>query len=84
MKPDYGIITNIGRSHLENLKNLDGVAKEKSDLFINVKNKGVCLARIDNKYKKLVLKKANGKELKLLSNEKKDIFDLNFEAAFGL
>ena len=82
LKPDYGVITNIGRSHLENLKNLDGVAKEKSDLFINVKNKGVCLARTDNKYKKLISKKAIGKELKLLGNETKDIFDLNFEVAY--
>ena len=32
LKPHIGIITNIGNSHIENLKNLDGVLKVKSEL----------------------------------------------------
>lgn len=32
-QPDYALITNIGDSHLEFLKNRDGVYKEKSALF---------------------------------------------------
>ncbi len=32
-KPDYAILTNIGDSHLEFLKNRQGVYKEKSSLF---------------------------------------------------
>lgn len=32
-KPDYAVITNIGESHLEFLKNLDGVLNEKYTLF---------------------------------------------------
>lgn len=32
-KPDYAVITNIGNSHLEFLKNKKGVLKEKSILF---------------------------------------------------
>ena len=39
--PDYAVITNIGDSHLEFLKNRKGVLKEKSALFIEtIKNKG--------------------------------------------
>ncbi len=37
-KPDYGIITNIMDSHLEFLKNREGVFKEKSALFTVVNN----------------------------------------------
>ena len=37
-QPDYGIITNIGNSHLEFLKNREGVFKEKSALFTVVDN----------------------------------------------
>lgn len=33
LNPTVGVITNIGREHLELLKNLDGVAKEEGELF---------------------------------------------------
>lgn len=39
--PDFGLITNIGSSHLEFLKNEEGVFKEKSDIFHWIKKKGV-------------------------------------------
>jgi UDP-N-acetylmuramoyl-tripeptide--D-alanyl-D-alanine ligase len=53
--PDYGIITNIGSSHLEFLENEQGVFKEKSDLFHWIKNKGVkssFILNIDDPYLK--------------------------------
>ena len=31
--PDIGIVTNIGPAHLEGLGNLEGVSREKGDLF---------------------------------------------------
>ncbi len=37
--PDFGIITNIGKAHLEFFNDEAGVAKEKSDLFKHLKNK---------------------------------------------
>ncbi len=39
-QPDYALITNIGDSHLEFLKNREGVYKEKSALFAVTKNHG--------------------------------------------
>ena len=42
LKPNIGIITNIGHSHLENLKNTEGVLKVKSELISNI-TKGGCL-----------------------------------------
>ena len=40
-KPTHGLITNIGRAHLEGLESLDGVMEVKSELFYYlVKSKG--------------------------------------------
>ena len=48
-EPDYSIITNIGDSHLEFLKDRDGVLKEKSALFIEtIKNNGLVFINNDD------------------------------------
>lgn len=48
-EPDYAMITNIGESHLEFLKNKNGVYKEKSALFdAALKNKGQILVNLDD------------------------------------
>ena len=40
-KPNYGIITNIGKAHLEGFKNIEGVKKTKKELYDYIKiNKG--------------------------------------------
>lgn len=46
--PDIGIITNIGPAHLEGLKSLNGVAEEKGDLFLNMKEGGVAIINRDD------------------------------------
>ena len=38
-EPDHGIITNIGKAHLEGFKNLEGVIKTKSALYHSVSAK---------------------------------------------
>ncbi len=38
--PDFGLITSIGKAHLEEFKDLNGVLKEKSALFDYLKQKG--------------------------------------------
>ena len=38
--PDFGIITSIGKAHLEEFKDLDGVLKEKGTLFDYLRQKG--------------------------------------------
>ena len=84
LKPHHGLITNIGRSHLEFLTNLEGVANEKSELFKNVHKTGFCLVRAHDKFKKILLEKAKGKNLIFLTNDKKGIFDLNFDASIKI
>lgn len=52
-EPDFGIVTNIGREHLEFFKNLDGVAKEEFSLFkylIKKDNRGLCFMNFDDDY----------------------------------
>ena len=39
IKPEIGIITNIGEAHIENFKNLKGIAKAKGEIIDNIKKK---------------------------------------------
>jgi UDP-N-acetylmuramoyl-tripeptide--D-alanyl-D-alanine ligase len=48
-KPNIGVITNIGLSHLEFLKDLKGVAKEKSTLLDNLAKPAIALLNADDK-----------------------------------
>jgi len=81
LKPNIGVITNIGISHLEGLKSIDGVFEEKTDLFSFVSSNGTCLIRAKNEY----LEKAKGKVKKrkkiFLTIKETQSFDQNFEMA---
>lgn len=47
--PDYGIITNVGKAHLEGFGNFDGVIKTKTELYQHLKDKnGVVFVNKDN------------------------------------
>ena len=48
IKPDVGIITNIGNSHLEELKNTNGVLKVKSEIITHIKKNGFLVVPNDN------------------------------------
>jgi UDP-N-acetylmuramoyl-tripeptide--D-alanyl-D-alanine ligase len=62
LKPSVGVITNIGNSHLENLKNTEGVLNVKSELVSNIKHNGF-----------LVVPNENAKHLKFWRNIRNDI-----------
>ncbi len=49
-KPNYGLITNIGQGHIEFLHNIEGVAKEKRELFDNLTKDGTAFINYDDKY----------------------------------
>ena len=49
-RPNIGVLTNIGSSHLEFLKNLKGVLKEKSGLLDNLAKPAVALLNTDDRY----------------------------------
>ena len=48
LKPDIGIITNIGNSHLEELKNTNGVLRVKSEIITHIKKNGFLVVPNDN------------------------------------
>ncbi|OGU77066.1 MAG: hypothetical protein A2W11_07585 [Ignavibacteria bacterium RBG_16_35_7] len=63
-QPDYAIITNIGNSHLEFLKNRKGVFEEKAELFnVAESNKGTLFINNDD----LILFNANKKYKKRIT-----------------
>lgn len=48
VNPTHGIITNIGKEHLEYLKNIGEVAKEESEVFNYLKNNGTVFVNADD------------------------------------
>lgn len=81
LKPNIGVITNIGNSHLEGLKNINGVLEEKTDLFSYVSSNGTCLIRAKGDH--LVKAKEKIKKRKKIFLRPKDSssFDQNLEMA---
>ena len=49
IKPNIGIITHIGHSHLEGLNSVNGVLRVKSELIKNIKKDGIAIVP-DGKY----------------------------------
>ncbi len=47
VQPNFGIITNIGPAHLEYLRNLSGVYKEKVNLLKNLKSPKIAILNAD-------------------------------------
>ena len=41
IKPHIGVITNIGQAHIENFKNIQGVAKAKSEIIEKMKREAL-------------------------------------------
>jgi UDP-N-acetylmuramoyl-tripeptide--D-alanyl-D-alanine ligase len=50
-KPDIAMITIIAPVHLEGLGSLDGIAQEKSDLYVGLKPDGIVILNLDDEYK---------------------------------
>jgi len=49
LNPHIGVITNIGNSHLEQLKNIKGVLKVKSEIIKNIRSNGFLVVPNENK-----------------------------------
>jgi UDP-N-acetylmuramoyl-tripeptide--D-alanyl-D-alanine ligase len=49
-RPDVGVITNIGPSHLEYFRNLKGVAKAKSELIAKMQGKNKAVLPADDEF----------------------------------
>ncbi len=76
IKPHIGIITNIGEAHIENFKNLNGIAKAKGEIINNIKKDGILILNRDDKYFDYLKKRAELKNLRVFSfgvNKKSDV-----------
>ncbi len=56
-EPNYGIITNVGKAHLEGFGSFEGVLKAKSELYDFLRNNnGTCFVNADNE---ILISKSN-------------------------
>lgn len=72
--PDYGIITNVGKAHLEGFGSFEGIMKTKAELYDFIKNEGKLIFK--NKDNKFLLKMADDAGL---TSDKIIDFSLNSE-----
>ena len=67
VRPKIGIITNISPAHLENFKNIFGIAKAKGEIINNLQKNGTLILNRDDKFFNFFRKKALIKNLKIIS-----------------
>ena len=63
IKPHFGIITNIGEAHIENFRNISGIAKAKSELIENIRPGGTIILNRDDKFFNYMNQKAKSYKL---------------------
>ena len=76
IRPHIGIITNIAEAHIENFKNLKGIAKAKSEIISNIEKNGTIILNRDDQFFNYLCKKARLRNLKIVSfgkSKKSDI-----------
>ena len=67
VKPDIAIITNIGEAHIENFKNLNAIAKTKSEIIENINKDGYLILNREDKYFNYLSKIAKKRKINILS-----------------
>ena len=79
VQPHIAIITNIGEAHIENFKNINGIAKAKAEIINNIKENGTIILNRDDKFFKYLYKKAKLRKIKIVTfgkDKKSDIHPL--------
>lgn len=79
--PDIGIITNIGYSHLQDLKNREGVFAEKKTLFDKLQKEGCAIINLDDEYLKNLVNEGAYEKISFGIKGKADIFGEKIEEA---
>ena len=67
VKPNIGIITNIGEAHLENFSSIKDIAKAKAEIISNINKNGHIILNRDDKFYHFHKKLADKKKLKTIS-----------------
>lgn len=80
-EPQIGVITNVGPTHLQNLKTTANVARGKRELIENLPEGGTAVLNYDNKYVRKMKNNFRGRKVIYYGfNKKADIFafDIKF------
>ena len=67
IKPNLGIITNIGEAHIENFRSIFDIAKAKSEIINNIQRNGTIILNRDDKFFNFLNKKSKLKNLKIVT-----------------
>ncbi len=67
IKPNIGIITNIGEAHIENFKNIKGIARAKGEIINNIQKNGTIILNQDDKFFHYLKSKAKLKNLNIVT-----------------
>ena len=67
LKPNFGIITNIAEAHIENFKNIKGIAKAKSEIIDNIQPFGKIILNRDDKFFNYLSNKAKLNKINIIS-----------------
>ena len=79
IQPHIGIITNIGEAHIENFKNINGIAKAKAEIIDNIKENGTIILNRDDKFFRYFHQKAKLKKIKIVTfgkDKKSDVYPI--------
>ncbi len=77
VKPNIGLITNIAEAHIENFKNLRGIAAAKGEIIKNINKKGVLVINQDDKFCNYFKNLARKRKIKVISfgiSSKSDVY----------
>ena len=80
--PDVAVITNVAEAHMENFKNLKGIAKAKGEIINNIKENGTIILNRDDRYFDFFCKLANKRKIKIISfgmSKKSDVYPTNIK-----
>ena len=67
VSPHCAIITNIGEAHIENFKNLKGIADAKGEIINNIRRGGTLILNRDDRFFEYLKKKAKLKDINIVS-----------------
>ena len=82
VNPKYGIITKIGRAHLESFKNEENIKHTKFELFDSIPKDGAIVLNYDDPYQKGHKGKTNAKVIYVsILSDKADVYASNIKYA---
>ena len=77
IRPNIGIITNIGEAHIENFNHIKDIAKAKSEIINNIENNGSIILNHDDKFFNYLNSIAKKKKIKVVTFGKKKKSDIH-------